>query len=395
MSQSRAQRIEADILIVGGGLAGLSAALRLAADGHKILCIDPAPFPTIAGRDPRTTAILMPGIETLTQAGVWQALCDDAQPLKGMRMVDCGGRKQMAREGAHFEASEAGKDAFGFNVENEKARLVLANAAEASPQIELMTGAALKSLLARDDAVFATLQDGRSIRAKLVVGADGRGSKVRELAGIGLRRWGYPQKIIAARVEHTRPHRDTSIEMHHVGGPLTFAPLPGNCSGLVWMRSDAEADRLAALDDAAFLADLNAASQGLMGEITALTCRALMPASAQIAAALTARRIALIAEAAHAFPPIGAQGFNLSLRDIETLALHLKDNSDPGETDLLARYSRARMPDILARTAGVDALNRSVLSQSQPVRDLRRAALTVLGGTPPLKRLAMRFGMGK
>ncbi len=391
------ERIETDILVIGGGLAGLALTARLAADGHDVTCIDAgtAPSPKTAPRDQRTTAILMPGIDTLRKSGAWDAIAPDAQPLHGMKIVDCGGANPVPRDEAMFDATETGAEAFGWNVQNGLARLALATQIDAQPNARLICDTRIGHWIARQDRVLATLSDGTPVSARLLVGADGRGSVVRMKSGIGLRKWGYAQKALAARVEHTRPHEGVSIEMHHVGGPLTFAPLPGEHSGLVWMNPDAEADRLAALDDTAFLEELNRRSDGVYGEITATAPRALWPATTQVATGLTATRTVLIAEAAHAFPPIGAQGFNLSLRDVETLATLCATADDPGAEEMLARYSRQRMPDILARTAGVDLLNRSVRSSARPVRDLRRAGLSILGRTPPLRRLAMKIGLGR
>lgn len=395
-------RIDTDILIVGGGLAGLTLTARLAAEGVDVLCIDAGarPSPDTAGHDQRTTAILMPGIDTLRRSGAWHAIAPDAQPLHGMRILDCGGRDTAPRDEAHFDAAENGDDAFGWNVQNGLARLALARHIETQDTARLMPDTRIDHWIARQDKVLATLSDGTRVTARLLVGADGRGSVVREKSGIGLRRWGYAQKALAARVEHTRPHDGVSIEMHHVGGPLTFAPLGpddagNNRSGLVWMNPDAEADRLAAMDDAAFLEELNRRSHGVYGEITTAAPRALWPAATQVATGLTATRTVLMAEAAHAFPPIGAQGFNLSLRDVEALAILCAAADDSGSAKTLADYTRQRMPDILARTAGVDLLNRSVRSSLQPVRDIRRAGLSILGRTPPLRRLAMKIGMGR
>ena len=390
-------RIDTDILVIGGGLAGLALTARLAAEGLDVLCVEAgdAPSSHIAGQDQRTTAILMPGIDTLTRAGAWEAIAPDAQPLHGMKIVDCGGADTTPRDEAMFDAAEAGNDAFGWNVQNGLARLALAEHIEAQENARLIADTRIDHWIARQDTVLATLSDGTRVSARLLVGADGRGSVVREKSGIGLRKWGYAQKALAARVEHTRPHEGVSIEMHHVGGPLTFAPLPGDRSGLVWMNRDGEADRLAALDDDAFLEELNRRSHGVYGEITAAAPRALWPATTQVATGLTATRTVLVAEAAHAFPPIGAQGFNLSLRDVEALATICAGADDPGAEATLTAYSRKRTPDILARTAGVDLLNRSVRSDLRPVRDLRRMGLSILGRTPPLRRLAMKIGMSQ
>ena len=214
------------------------------------------------------------------------------------------------------------------------------------------------------------------------------------MAGIGYRDWEFGQTIIACRVTHSGAHEGISTEMHHVGGPLTFAPLPGKASGVVWMNPDDEAQRLIALDDEAFREALQERSQGAVGEIETVENRATWNSSITVTKALTAPRTALIAEAAHAFPPIGAQGFNTSLRDVETLAAIAEEAEDPGAEAVLTKYARQRMPDILARTAGVDLLNRSVLSAVPLVRDVRRMGLSALGKTEPLKRMAMRVGMG-
>jgi len=389
-------RIETDILVIGGGLAGLALTARLAADGVDALCVEagPAPSDDTAPNDQRTTAILMPGVETLRRTGAWGAIAPDAQPLHGMRILDCGGADTAPRDEAMFDAAEAGNEAFGWNVQNGLARLALARHIEGQDKARLIADTRIDHWIARRDRVLATLSDGQRVSARLLVGADGRGSVVRQKSGIGLRKWGYAQKALAARVEHDRPHAGISIEMHHVGGPLTFAPLQGTSSGLVWMNADAEADRLAALDDDAFLEELNRRSHGVYGEVTAAAPRALWPATTQVATGLTATRTVLVAEAAHAFPPIGAQGFNLSLRDVEALANLCASADDPGAERLLSDYARQRTPDILARTAGVDLLNRSVRSEARPVRDIRRAGLSLLGRTPPLRRLAMKIGMG-
>lgn len=390
------ERIETDILVIGGGMAGLSLTALLAAEGLDVICVEAnaAPSPDTSGHDQRTTAILMPGVETLRRTGAWEAIEADAQALYGMRIVDCGGRTSAPRDEAMFDATEAGTEIFGWNVQNGLTTLALAQHIADQDGAHLLSHTRIEHWIARSDRVLATLSDGTRVAARLLVGADGRGSVVRRKSGIGLRKWGYAQKALAARVEHTRPHGGVSIEMHHVGGPLTFAPLPGNRSGLVWMSPDDEADRLAALDDGAFLDILNERSHGPYGTVTAIAPRAIWPATTQVATDLTARRTALIAEAAHAFPPIGAQGFNLSLRDVDALATLCAKADDPGRDSVLAAYKRQRTPDILARTAGVDLLNRSVRSTMQPVRDIRRVGLSILGRTPPLRRLAMKVGMG-
>jgi len=336
----------------------------------------------------------MPGVETLRKTGAWDDIAADAQAMMGLRILDCGGRTADVREDVLFEADELGDGPFGWNVENGKGRLALTTRIDALSNATLMCESPVARSVTRRDGVLVTLSTGETVRAKLVVGADGRRSAIRDASGIGHRDWEFGQKIIACRVTHSEPHHGISTEMHHVGGPLTFAPLPGNASGVVWMNPDAEADRLLALDGEAFREALQERSLGVVGEIESVENRAVWNSGITVATGLTAPRTALIAEAVHAFPPIGAQGFNTSLRDVETLASLIEGTEDPGAATVLTQYSRKRMPDIYARTAGVDLLNRSVLSSARLVRDLRHMGLNVLGRTSPLKRFAMRVGMG-
>ncbi len=390
------ERLDIDVLVVGGGLAGLAMTARMAVAGYSALCVEAGQRPTdeTAERDKRTTAVLMPGVETLRKTGAWDEIGAGAQPMVGLRILDCGGKTPDAREDVLFDATELGDGPFGWNVENGKGRLALANRIDALRNATLICEASVERSLVRRDGIIATLSTGQTVHARLLVGADGRRSTVREAAGIGHRDWSFGQKIIACRITHSAAHEGISTEMHHVGGPLTFAPLPGNASGVVWMNPDAEAERLIALEDAAFMGALQERSQGTVGTITAVENRATWNSGITVTKALTAPRTALIAEAAHAFPPIGAQGFNTSLRDVETLAAITEESDDPGADAVLSKYARQRMPDILARTAGVDLLNRSVLSSMPFIRDLRRMGLSTLGKTAPLKRFAMRVGMG-
>ncbi len=390
------ERLTVDVVVVGGGLAGLAMTTRLAVAGFSTVCVEAGPRPSAetAERDKRTTAVLMPGVETLRKAGAWDAIAADAQPMMGLRILDCGGKTPDIREDVLFEAAELGDGPFGWNVENGKGRLALADRIDVLDKAELICQAKITHYMTRRDAVFVTLSNGTSVRAKLLIAADGRGSFIREMAGIGHRDWEFGQKIIACRVSHSQAHDGISTEMHHVGGPLTFAPLPGNASGVVWMNPDNEANRLIDLEDDAFRDELQGQSQNVLGRIETVQDRAVWTSAICVAKGLTAPRIVLIAEAAHAFPPIGAQGFNTSLRDVETLAELVEQADDPGSAEILKRYARQRMPDIVARTLGVDLLNRSVLSSVRFVRDIRRAGLGMLGRTAPAKQFAMRVGMG-
>ena len=392
------ERIETDILIAGGGLAGLAAAARLGSDGWRVVAVDPAAPESGAGDDRRTTAILRPGVETLARAGVWSALAGQAAALWTMRLVDAGGVERRPRETADFTAEEVQDQPFGWNVANRPARAALIARLDELPATRFERGVAVTGLLTRTSGVVARLSDGRRIAARLAVAADGRDSTLRRLAGIGVRRWEYGQKALVFPVTHPEPHRGVSTEIHRSGGPLTLVPMPDldgrPCSSVVWMVPAARADRLAGLDDTALGAELTAETMGLFGPLTVAGPRGVWPIIGQIAQAMTAERVALVAEAAHVIPPIGAQGLNMSLADVECLAGLIAGAADPGAPDLLSRYARRRWPETVLRVAGVDALNRAAQAELQPLRDLRRLGLKAIHDLAPLRHLAMRLGMG-
>ena len=211
-----------------------------------------------------------------------------------------------------------------------------------------------------------------------------------------MRTFRYGQKALAFAVTHDVPHGNVSTEIHRSGGPFTLVPLPDRdgkpCSAVVWMENGREVARLAALPPDAFEAELNARSAGVLGHLTLATRLTQWPIISQIAHRFTGPRTALIAEAAHVVPPIGAQGLNMSLADLSAL-LDLSGD-EPGHPDGLAAYDRARRPEAYARLLGIDALNRASQTGIRPLRDLRAAALGGLYGIAPVRRLMMRTGLG-
>ncbi len=394
-----------DILVAGGGVAGLTAAAAFAAAGFDVICVDPAPPATTeitATSDLRSTAFLMPAIRLLEDAGLWQALKSGAAPLRVMRIADAGGTEAEIRDTADFSATELGLDTFGWNLPNRLLRAEMTAHLLRLPNADLRTGVAVDHVTPRSREAVVRLSDGAWIRASLVIAADGRDSAVRQGAGISARRWGYGQKALVLSVSHPRPHNDTSTEIHRTGGPFTLVPLPDHdgtpCSALVWMDTGPEIVRLAAQDDDAFTAALNARSCGVLGRLEPIGPRRAWPIITQVASRLDAARTALVAEAAHVVPPIGAQGLNMSLHDIATLrdlCVTARDSGqDIGSSDLLHRYHRTRRPDILARVTGIDILNRAAMQESRALRDLRLAGLRALYGAGPLRRAVMKLGLG-
>jgi 2-octaprenyl-6-methoxyphenol hydroxylase len=396
---------EIDILVAGGGLAGLAAAARLASESFAVAVADRAAPPPVdtdsAGADLRTTALLHPAIETLRRAGAWAGMGEAAEALWVMRILDAGGRENRERQRADFEAAEMGDRPFGFNIPNTAARAALMDRL-AELGVPLHAPAALESLTLREDAAIARLGDGTMLRARLVIGADGRESAVRRLAGIKFRQWSYGQKALVFAVRHPRPHGGVSTEIHREGGPFTLVPMPDSdgwhMSSVVWMERSADAARLAGLADDAFEAMLNARSLDVLGHLEVVGRKAMWPIIGQLSERMAGTRVALMAEAVHVIPPIGAQGLNMSLADLEDLAERLvatRDRgADIGSAAVLQGYHRRRWPETAARVAGVDALNRAALASWQPLRDLRRVGLAAVHTLPFARRMAMKIGMG-
>jgi len=388
-----------DILISGGGVAGLTAAAAFGAAGFDVVLTDPTPPITDSeteGADLRTTAFLQPSRDVLDAAGLWSRLAPFATPLQVMAIMDLAAQAQ-----AHhaFDAADVSDEPFGWNLPNWLLRREMVAHLSQMPNVDLRIGVATAQVLARTTEARATLSDGTSVRARLIVAADGRNSPTRAATGIGVQTFRYGQKALAFAVTHEVPHQNISTEVHRTGGPFTLVPLPDRngspASAVVWMERGPEARRLAALPEAEFNAQMTERSGHVLGPLTLASRRTVWPIISQIAERFNGERIALIAEAAHVVPPIGAQGLNMSLADIAKLrALAEQTPETLGSAEMLARYHRARYPEVLARVTGVDALNRASMVGAAPLQVLRAEATRVLHQVTPLRRGAMRLGLG-
>ena len=230
-----------------------------------------------------------------------------------------------------------------------------------------------------------------------MIGADGRRSLCRAAAEIETNGSSYPQVALTFNLSHTRPHDDISTEFHTETGPFTLVPLPGRRSSLVCVVDDADAEHISELDDAALAYEIEQRSHSILGKIGIEPGRGEFPLAVQTARQFAANRIALIGEAAHAIPPIGAQGLNLGLRDAATigeLAVEAcRSGGDPGSADVLSRYDAARRTDIKSRTLAVDLLNRSLLTDFLPVQGARGLGLYLIDRIGPLRRAVLREGV--
>jgi 2-octaprenyl-6-methoxyphenol hydroxylase len=379
---------EAEVGVVGGGPAGLTAAIALASAGVETALVSPPPRP-----DNRTTALLMGSVTALRTLGVWERCRSEAAPLRAMRIVDATARLLRAPE-VTFSAAEIGCEAFGYNIENRHLAAALAAHAAELPALARIDDAAQAVDIA-DAGATIRLAGGDRVRARLVVAADGRNSLCRTAAGIALRTSTYPQTALTMNLGHARPHRDVSTEFHTESGPFTLVPLPARRSSLVWVTEPAEADRIRALPELELGEEIERRSHSILGKIALEPGRGVFPLAAETATRFGARRVALIGEAAHVVAPIGAQGLNLGLRDAATIgelavAAH-RDGRDVGEVS--ERYDRLRRADVTGRTLAVDLLNRSLLADFLPLQGARGLGLFLAERIGPLRRALMREGV--
>ena len=379
-----------EVAVVGGGPAGLTAAIALAAAGIETALISRAP-----PADNRTTALLSGSVAALETLDVWPLCREHAAPLTAIRLIDDTARLIRAPE-VMFEASEIGLETFGHNIENRHLLAALDRRAAALPRLQRIE-AAVTAVEPDNAGVTIRLADGSTITARLVVGADGRKSLCRAAAGIETDHRSYPQAALTLNLGHARPHNGISTEFHTESGPFTLVPLPGLRSSLVCVVDPAEAEHLGALDAAALSAELERRSHSILGKVSVEQGRGVFPLAIVTARSFARNRIALVGEAAHVIPPIGAQGLNLGLRDAATIGELVvearRDGGDVGAPDLLAEYDQRRRADVTSRAFAVDALNRSLLSDFLPVQGARGFGLYLLDRIAPLRRAVMREGV--
>ncbi len=396
------ERISADIVIAGGGVAGLSCAAAFGTAGFSVICVDPMPPVTnnhSAGTDHRTTAFFQGSRNFLDEAGIWPRLEAHAAPLQVMRIVDAGGETPAPRVIKDFDASDISDQPFGWNLPNWLLRREMVARLEDLDNVDFRAGVGFKSLTAREGEALVMLTDGTQVRCKLVIGADGRNSAVRKAVGIDAKTIRYGQKAVVFAVTHPQSHGNISTEVHRSGGPFTLVPLPDHegqpCSAVVWMEHGPEVLRLRDLPETEFNKAATDRSAGIYGPLKLVGNRQAWPIISQISDRMTSQRVALVAEAAHVVPPIGAQGLNMSLGDMICLLKLAKERpGDLGDAKMLQAYERRRHPEVVLRVRGVDALNRASIAGAQAVRDLRAKGIEALYSVAPVRKALMELGLG-
>ncbi len=394
-AQMTAESIETEVLVVGGGMVGLTLATALAGAGVGVALVDraaPAAL-TDAGFDGRVSAIAFGSRRVLEAIGLWPALGPHAEPILEIRVSDGDSPLFL-----HYDHADVGDQPLGHMVENRHIRRALFDLAAARDDLRLVAPSTIETVTRGAGGVAARLADGREVRARLVVAADGRCSALRRSAGINVTAWRYPQTGIVCTVAHERPHRGIAHERFLPAGPFAILPMTGDRSSLVWTERADLAPAMMALDDDAFGTEVARRFGDFLGDLEVVGPRWSYPLSLVHAEHYTARRLALIGDAAHAIHPIAGQGLNLGIRDVAALAEVLVDarrlGLDIGAADVLERYQRRRRFDSVVLAAATDGLNRLFSSDDPALRLVRGIGLDAVNRMAPLKRLFMRHAMG-
>ncbi len=388
-----------DVIILGGGLVGSTLALALAASGLTAAVVDPAdPAVMLApGFDGRASAIASASGRMLEAIGIAPALAGQGCAIRQIRVSDG------LEPGKLDFVPDADDGALGTMYENKLLRRALFDAATASPAIDLRMKTRATTVERGPHGVTATLDDGSTLRAPLLVAAEGRNSPTRETAGINVARWSYDHAAIVGAFHHERPHEDIAFEIFYAAGPFALLPLVddavGHRSAIVWSVKAEHGPGLVKLSDRGFLAEASARMGGFLGELSAPSPRASYPLGFHHAARITADRLVLVGDAAHGIHPIAGQGLNLGMRDVAALAEVLVEGRrlglDLGDAQLLARYQRWRGLDTLAVAAATDGLTRLFGVPGRTASAVRRFGISAVNAIPPLKNRFMAEARGE
>lgn len=394
-----------DILIVGGGLIGPVLALALAGPGFRVSVLDRIAAERRAEPefDGRAYAIALGSARLLQTLGVWSAVEDRAEPIRDIQVAE--GVPAAGSGGApllHFDPRELDEGRVGWIVEDRWLRGALLEAMEAAAGVTQVAPVTIAGIDYASTGATVALADGRELAAPLVIACDGRRSPVAEAAGIRRLRWSYGQTGLVNAIAHELPHAGVAHQSFFPGGPFAVLPLPDDAgehrSSLVWSERDPEAERLQALDDGAFTAEVAARIGGRLGEIRLAGKRWAYPLDLTLAERYVAPRLALAGDAAHGIHPIAGQGLNIGLRDVAALAEVLVEaariGEDIGSPLVLERYQTWRRFDATTLALGMDALNRLFLNRDPALRIARDAGLAVVNSMGWLRRAFMREAAG-
>ena len=392
--------IQADVAVVGAGMVGGTLACALARYGIHTAVVDRLEPSTMVAHefDGRASAIALSGQRLLKMLGVWSHLESKSEPIKEIRVAD--GKSLLF---LHFDHTEIGDEPLGFMIENRHLRAAIATEMQLHPnKLSIVSPASVTALVTDADTVTLSLEDGRKIRASLVISAEGRGSKIRGWSGIKTTGWKYKQTAIVTTIAHEQSHDSIAHEHFLPAGPFAILPLPDNGnvhrSSLVWTENSDTASEYMTLDDSDFLMEIADRVGGFLGTVSLIGPRFSYPLGMQFASKYTAGRIALVGDSAHSIHPIAGQGLNLGLRDVAALTEIIVDGKQLG-LDLahpqgIARYERWRRSDNLSMAIVTDILNRLFSNDVGPIKLSRDVGLALVNKIPPLRRIFMMHAMG-
>jgi 2-octaprenyl-6-methoxyphenol hydroxylase len=387
----------ADIIIFGGGLVGLALANALDSSGLSAIIVDPAdPAPrTTAAFDGRTSAVSSSSMRMLQTIGVADHLAEPGCPILTITVAD-----GLKPGGLHFEADE--DEPLGWMHENRHLRAALQARAEAGPNTWLLWKSRIAEVDRGDHGVVVALEDGRRLSAPLLVAADGRNSPMRDAAGIRIARWKYDHHAIVSVIRHEQPHENVAYEIFYPTGPFALLPMTddakGHRSAIVWSVPEEDAAGWLSLSDEDFAAEAQAAMGGFLGRIVMLAPRSSYPLGFHHAAQITAKRLALVGDSAHAIHPIAGQGLNLGFRDAAALAQVLVEGArlglDLGDRQLLDRYQKWRSLDSLSVAMATDSLTRIYGMPGKTASAVRRFGMGLIERISPIKNRLMSEARG-
>jgi 2-octaprenyl-6-methoxyphenol hydroxylase len=386
----------ADVIILGGGLVGLTLAIALDRHGLSSIVVDPADPETVAAPtyDGRATAVASASWRMLQAIGVGERLEGEGCPIRTIRVSD-----GLAPGGLVFDPPPD-DDPLGMMFENRRLRAVLRDCALAAEHVSLLMPARAAEIVRDGAGVRLALEDGRVVAAPLLVGAEGRNSPTREAAGIAMARWSYDHEAIVATVVHERHHENVAYEIFYPSGPFAILPmLPGTRSAIVWSVPAADAPAMIDLSDRALAAEIARRMGGFLGAVEMAGPRWTYKLGFHHAATITAERLALVGDAAHGIHPIAGQGLNLGFRDAAALAQVLVEGArlglDLGDAQLLARYERWRSLDTLMVAAATDGLTRLYGIPGRTASAIRRFGMGLVGRIGPLRDQLMAEARGE
>ncbi len=396
----RVMDFDTDIAIVGGGLNGSALALSLSQQGLRVTVIDalPAQPRKDEGFDGRSYAIALTSVRVLEGIGLWDAIADAAQPMFEIKVTDGRAGEGPSPFFMHFDHAEIEEGPMGHMVQDRHLRRALMDAVDAAEMVEVINSETVVAQDADTTGITLTLASGKTLRARLCVGADGRASGTAKRAGIKRTGWAYGQTALVCAVEHQLPHNGIAHQFFMPPGPLAILPLTGNRSSIVWSETAANAARIHALPDAEYLDILRPRFGDFLGEISLAGARYTYPLSLSLAHEMIAPRLALVGDSAHGVHPIAGQGLNAGFRDIAALCEVIVDaqrrGEDFGAAVALARYQEWRRFDNATLALATDSFNRLFSNDNGLIRMARDIGMGVVSALPGLRRRFIREAAG-